>query len=377
MPKKPTEHRLARRLAIINILPRLDKAGTAQGMTVDQVMARLGAQHGVDRRTYERDLQELGDEHGEWRAMGVEVIGRRSARDARTNEWFTTERSRILLFKSLTPIDALIASFARQELSPFLPSEARQSLDDQIAMVEEKVRHLQLTSEHRQGIAYKDKIRRIPDGAPLAPSMTSPEHLQAVNDALMQNTMLHIVYRAAKARGGKRYVVYPIGLVIHDRSVRLLAIEEGQLPLPAPARVVKSFLLHRMQEVENAGPVPRNLKVPTLDEAIASGALDMWSRGVIHLHLQFAAGEDALVFARTLEEMPLAADQRIEPNARGQLELTASVTDTSGLRRMLQSMAREVKVLGPGNLKDDIRKFLRDGLAFQYPDEEAGSSTAS
>ena len=368
MSKNSSQPQLARRLAIINLLPRLTEKGTGHGMTVAQVDARLGPEYKVDRRTFERDLKELGDEYGEWRRRGLEVVGRPSDKDGRTNEWFTTASSKILLFKSLTPTDALVASFASQELGPFLPHEARQSLDEQLAMIEQKLRHLQLTKEHRQGIAYRDKVRRIPDGTPLQPSRVDPQHLQTVNDALMQNAMLKLVYRAALKTELKHHLVYPVGLVIHDRSLRLLAVEGTQLTLQASAMVVKSFLLHRMTEVTHAGPAPTRVRVPTLDEAIANGALAMWSKGLISLRLRFADSEDASVFARTLEEMLLADDQRLYENSQGRLELSATVTNTSALRRMLQSMAREVKVLAPESLRDDIRSFLRDSLQFQQGD---------
>ena len=153
-----------------------------------------------------------------------------------------------------------------------------------------------------------------------------------------------------------------------EAALRLLAVEEAELGLAPSAMTIKNFLLHRMREVASAEPVARHIRVPTLDQAIANGALKMWSKGQIGLHLRFAKSEDGLVFARRLEEMPLAEDQTVYPNSQGRLELTATVTDTSALRRMLQSMAREVKVLAPEGLKRDIREFLADSLAFQQKD---------
>ena len=203
----------------------------------------------------------------------------------------------------------------------------------------------------------------------MAPSRVDPKHLQTVNDALMQNSMLTLRYRAARDGAPKRHLVYPVGLVIHDRSLRLLAVQDSHLVRETSAMVVKSFHLHRMSEVINSGPAAGNIKAPTLDEAIANGALAMWSQGVISLRLRFAAGEEAAVFARTLEEMPLADDQTFHENDKGQLELSATVTNTSALRRMLRSIAREVKVLAPESLRDDMRNFLRESLQFQQGDE--------
>jgi hypothetical protein len=368
MPKNSAARQLARRLAIINILPCLPETGTVQGMTAGQVMARLETTHQVDRRTFERDLEQLGDPAGEWRRLGVEVTARVSATDARANEWFTTAASRIPLFRSVTPADALVASFASQELGPFLPGKVRDTLAEQIAMVEGRLRHLQLTAGYREVTAYRDRIRRLPDGNPMTPARVVPAHLQTVNDALMKNLMLRLTYRAARHGEPGHYLVCPVGLVIHDRSMRLLAVPDTGLGPDPSVMTVKSYMLHRMLEVTAAGPVDRNVMVPTLDGAIAAGALSMWSKGQIALHLRFAGGEDAAVFARTLEEMLLARDQKIGPNGRGQLELTATVTNTSALRRLLQSMAKEVRVLVPDDLKRDIRDFLAAGLAFQQQD---------
>jgi predicted DNA-binding transcriptional regulator YafY len=369
MPRESTERQLARRLAIINLLPLLPDHGPGQGATVDQLMTRLADDFPVDRRTVERDLRDLADLRGPWRLQfGLEVEQRPSVRDGRINEWFTTAHSKIPLFKSVTAIDALVANFARQELGPFLPHAARQALDEQVGTIERKQRHLQLTDAHRQAAAYQDRIRRLPDGRAMAPGKVAPAHLQAVNDALLKNLMLGLVYRAARSEVNKMHRVYPVGLVIHDRTLRLLAVDEAQGNLDASAMTVKSFHLHRMQDVTPGDPVARTIRVPTLDEALAAGALVMWSKGRIRLHLRFAGGEEAEVFARTLEEMPLSDDQTIFLNTTGQRELMATVTNSSTLRRMLQSMAREVKVLGPDDLKHEMRTFLAEALALQQGD---------
>lgn len=366
MPRDSTERQLARRLAIIDLLPLLPDHGIGQGATVDQLMTRLGDTFAVDRRTFERDLRDLGDPDGPWRRrFGLIVESRPSASDRRIYEWFTTAHSKIPLFKSVTAVDALVASFARQELGPFLPRDARLALDEQVAMIERKQKHLHLTDAHRQAVAYQDKIRRLPDGRPMATAKVAPAHLQTVNDALMKNLMLSLVYRAAKSGANKTHSVYPVGLVIHDRTLRLLAVDKAEVSLDPSAMKVKSFHLHRVQEVAPGDPVARNARLPTLDEALAGGALAMWSKGRITLHLRFAGGEDADVFMRTLEEMPLSDDQTIFRNAAGQQELMATASNTSALRRMLQSMAREVKVLGPDDLRQEVCAFLAGALALQ------------
>lgn len=368
MPKKSVEKQLARRLAIIQALPCLSRNGGGDGITIGHLVARLGGEYPVDRRTFERDLQELSDPDGDWRQLGLEVISRPGRANARIKEWFTTVDSKIPIFKSVTPADALVASFASQELGPLLPREARQSLEEQVSLVERKLRHLQLTSKHQQGLVYKDKVRRMPDANPMMASRVDPAHLQTVNDALMENLMLQLSYRAAKVMEYKDYRVAPVGLVIHDRSLRLVAIEEGELGREPSAMTVKSFLLHRLQEAAVAGPVPRHAKVPTLDQATDKGIMKMWSQGEIGLHVRFAENESALVFARTLEEMPLSHDQKIHRNSDGWLELKATVSNTSALRRMLQSMAREIKIIAPEALQREICEFLADGLAFQQMD---------
>jgi hypothetical protein len=230
MPRDSTERQLARRLAIIDLLPLLPDHGTGQGATVDQLMTKLGDTFAVDRRTFERDLRDLADPQGPWRRQfGLEVEPRPSVRDGRINEWFTTAHSKIPLFKSVTAIDALVASFARQELGPLLPRDARQALDEQVATIERKQRHLHLTDAHRQAVAYQDKIRRLPDGRPVAPGKVASAHLQTVNDALMKNLMLSLVYRAAKSEVNKIHRVYAVGLVIHDRTLRLLAVDGAEV----------------------------------------------------------------------------------------------------------------------------------------------------
>lgn len=369
MPRDSTERQLARRMAIIDLLPLLPDHGIGQGATVDQLMTRLGDTFAVERRTFERDLRDLADPNGPWRRrFGLEVESRPGSSDGRINEWFTTAHSKIPLFKSVSAIDALVASFARQELGPFLPRDARLALDEQVATIERKQKHLQLTDAYRQAIAYQDKIRRLPDGRPMAPSKVAPEHLQTVNDALMKDLMLSLVYRAAKSEMNKTHCVYPIGLVIHARTLRLLAVDKAEVFLDPSAMKVKSFHLHRMQAVTLGDPVARNARVPTLDEALAGGALAMWSKGLITLHLRFAGGEDADVFVRTLEEMPLSDDQTIFVNTAGHREMMATVTNTSALRRMLQSMACEVKVLAPDDLRQEMCAFLAEALAFQQGD---------
>jgi predicted DNA-binding transcriptional regulator YafY len=370
MAKNTTERKLARRLAIIALLPVFPtQAGCAiKGITAGFIFERLHPTFGATVRTYERDLAALADPEGEWRGFGLEVVHQTCAHDARCEEWFTTEGSKIPLFKSATSADALIASLARQELGPFLPASVRRSLDEQIATIEKKARYLHLTGEWREMTDYHSKVRRIPDGPPLEPSMVDPNHLAVVNEAVMKNLVLRIQYLAAKAEQPKQHALYPVGLVIHDRSLRLLAVEEKDVVTASPSKKVKSFHLHRMKDVTTAIPDIKSAVIPTLDQAIADGALDPWSTGRIDLHLRFADSEEARVFLRTLQEMKLDRDQQVFQNRRGQTELRASVVNTSRLRRMLQGMAREVKVLAPQDLKEDLQKFLAEGLAFQQCD---------
>jgi hypothetical protein len=89
-----------------------------------------------------------------------------------------------------------------------------------------------------------------------------PSHLQTVNDALMKNLMLSLVYRAAKSEVNKTHRVHPVGLVIHDRSLRLLAVDEAVVTLDRSAMTVKSFHPQRMQEVALSGLVADNVRGP-------------------------------------------------------------------------------------------------------------------
>lgn len=102
----------------------------------------------------------------------------------------------------------------------------------------------------------------------------------------------------------------------------------------------------------------------TLDEALEGSALKMWSKGRVTLHLRFASGDDAGVFAHAGRDAVVRRPDHLLQHGRI-MGINSDVATMSALRRILQiqghlvRMARIARLVGRHRLKHELDEGVR------------------
>ena len=143
-------------------------------------------------------------------------------------------------------------------------------------------------------------IRVLPKGIQLLPPKIDAHAQRTVYDALLREKRLELSYRPRRSTQNEHYRVNPIGLVVRDSVIYLVATL-------AENEVLRQFVLHRVksaQVLDEPATWPHRFD---LDEYIAIGGCGWPTGRNIRLVAIFDHGP-----AQTLGETPLRLDPRRE-----------------------------------------------------------------
>jgi predicted DNA-binding transcriptional regulator YafY len=202
---------------------------------------------------------------------------------------------------------------------------------------------------------WRSKVRVINRGPALAPPAIRPEAQQAVYEALLKGRKLSARYRSRSSRAASETRLNPLGIVIREQVVYLVA---AAWDYTDPIQ----YALHRFESVElldEAAKVPAGFD---LDAYIAEQKAFSYPRKPGSLQLVLALDT---YLAAHLEERRLSADQALDRLPDGRARLRATVPDTEELRWWLLGLGAQVEVLGPRSLRTELRKTF-DALSQRY-----------
>jgi predicted DNA-binding transcriptional regulator YafY len=310
----------------------------------------------VGKRTVERDLQVLS-------GIFPLVVDERS----KPFGWSWDKDAPTFDLPGMSASEALTLLMARDHLRTVLPAITVQQLEGHFRQAELRIS----TSAEQSALAsWRNKVRIVQPVQPLLAPTVDAEVLGTVQQALLRNLQVQLTYQRRGAETGETYVVNPLGLVQRGQLLYLVATIKTYSD-------VRLLVLHRAQAAESLlTPVIRPPDFD-LDDYLAAGALS-WKQGggSISLVLNFthAAGVH-------LYETPLAADQTIQVQADGSLQVVATVQQSAQLIWWLLGFGDAVEVLAPPQLRDTMRTQA-NGMAARYARSElvqvepAGQSTA-
>ena len=207
----------------------------------------------------------------------------------------------------------------------------------------------------------------------LQPGNYATEHLATIQEAMLADCDLEVVYRPRDAGDVQcTYHLKPLMLSYQDSNVYLTAYiasetwPQGHEPEPDTPRGKYSsngpgktcaLMLHRMLGVRTTF-----LKIPDR-AAFDAGSLAvqkdlMTIHGDTPIHLQLRLSPNLL---NRLTENPLDQHQQVTTDAQGGT-LECRVMDTQGLRLFLLSNAADIEVMAPGYLREHVRHTLATAL---------------
>ncbi|MHC8380941.1 helix-turn-helix transcriptional regulator [Pseudomonas sp. LB3P14] len=208
----------------------------------------------------------------------------------------------------------------------------------------------------------------------LTPGDYNSDHLTTIQDAMVSDESLDVIYRPRDASGVETctYRLKPLALSYQDSNIYLSALiadetwPEGQEPPAGAPRGKYSsngrgqtcvLMLHRMVDVRSHWekiPEPPGYDVHAID--VQKDLMTIHGDGVIDLELRLSDN-----LHNRLSENPLNADQVVMSSGKEWI-LKCQVHDSQGLRLFLLSNAADIQVLAPAQLREHIRSVLNEAV---------------
>ena len=273
---------------------------------------------GIERelRTIQRQLEMLSEHFEIERDDSSKPYGYR---------WL--EQAKALAVPNLTPQESLLLQLAQEHLKNLLPPRLMKSMD---AFFSQARRNLGPESSARLEREWPGKVRVVATSQPLLPPKIVPGVFEAVSEALYSNHWLHIEYKNA---GGKRTSadVMPLGLVQQGSRLYLVCRYQG-------FDNERNLALHRIAAAEVSTLTFERPKTFDLKRYDDDGRFGFGEGEKVRLvfRIERSAGLH-------LMESPLSTDQQVVERKDGQLEITATVIDSSMLDWWLRGFGDAVR----------------------------------
>jgi len=236
------------------------------------------------------------------------------------------ENSGGLTVPNLTLQESLLLNLAEEHLKNLLPARLMKSMGSFFAQAR---RNFGADSNARLEREWPSKVRVVATSQPLLPPKIVPGVLEVVSEALYSNRWLHLDYRNSVSKQNEIEVM-PLGLAQQGPSLYLVCRYRGY-------DNERSLALHRMLSARASSfkferPKEFNLKKYDEDGQFGFGHGE-------RVHLTFHIDRDA---GKHLLETPLSTDQQVQEIGDDQLEITATVVDSSMLEWWLRGFGDAV-----------------------------------
>lgn len=325
MPAQSTRDTLLRSLELLKRLPEHGSGKTAQELTEEL----NNAGYGVNLRTVQRNLELLAT------AFPILCNNRSKPYGWR---W---ENAAGYTLKDLSIEDALTLKLLEQHLCGQLPSAITASLQPRFVQATLK---LDAISRDNKVARWVNKVRQVvPDVVLQAPKI-DPDVWRTVQECLLKEEILEIVYQKADEEPGAPRKVKPLGLVFRGAVSYLVANA-----LPQDER--RTFAIHRIISAKRIHESFMPSAHFDLQGEIQSGRLLSHSE-VESFQIELWVEKD---LGAILVETPLSTDQTLVWNEDQEgYNLTATVQNSWPLWRWLLGQGTSLMVLAPQELQDNI-----------------------
>ena len=330
MPGADHETTLARQWELLrNHLP-----SRLPGRTSKDLRDRLEvAGHNVTKRTVERDM---------WELSRIFPIERNEKGIPYGWHWMENARFDVL---GMDLSEAVSLGLMEDVLRQIMPPVFLSALERKFSLAREELAALPKIPHAK----WTDLVRYVPPGLPFIPPAMAPGVLNTIQDALLRQRKLAVVYRSTGDDGGKELTLHPLSLIQQGARSYLIAT----------AFDYEKPLLYAIQRFDSATVLDEQVKRPkgfSLDAYLASGAA------------QFGTGKSITLKARVtdelallLDETPISNDQKITTRS-GISTLTATVQESWQLDFWIRSQGAAITVMKPVALRNHIIAGLESAM---------------
>ncbi len=262
----------------------------------------------VPLRTLQRDLNELKE------IFPIE-------NDGENPQGWWMDSDKAPLQPRMQASKALVFLMAEEHLKPLLPAIVFDELRPWFEHARQQVRH-----EHKP---WFHKVRVVPANQPLIPPEIKGEALAQVQEALLLNRQVNVVYISRSKQTTQTLCLHPLSLVQRGPVLYLIARKEG-------AEDVRTYAMHRMLSAEIDARGAQRTEDFDLDAYLEHGGMGFGNGQLVRLQALFSEAA-----AEHLYESRLSLDQQLEKQPDGRIKVTATVADTQQLQWWLRAMQAE------------------------------------
>ena len=244
--------------------------------------------------------------------------------------------------------EALSLKLVEGTLQHLLPADLLHTLKPRFALATRVLAEMQ---PRNRAARWTNKVRAIPRTLESEPPQLNPAILTAVQDALLADQQLEIVYQSLVDEAPRTRTVHPRAL-LHKGQVTYLVATRDDNDDP------RLYAIHRMTAAYVLPPRVRSVPF-NLDDYIASDAHEPGPGTLITLDARI---NDNL--AKILRETPISKEQTLAADG-DHFRLKAKVRHHQGLRRWILGHGHAITVLGPKELRKDIAS-VAERMAAHY-----------
>lgn len=321
---------ILRHLAMLAFIPVHPNAKSTR--EIHEYLLEQESEYDVSVRSIQRSLEMLSLRF----PIASELRGR-------TNYWFWTDKNALTQIPAMGEPTAFVLRLASEYLKPLMPTSSLRRLEPYFRHADEIIENTALGR-------WVERSRIVGRGPLLQPADVQDVVLEAVYTALMNNRQVEVAYRSKAGARAQRIVLNPLGIVLRDGIIYLVATSWDYDD-------TRHYVLHRMSkpvllETPAKSPPGFNLSVHIQEELRFSYPVNP---GTFHLRALFA--RDA---AHHLTESRLSDDHRTTDWEDGRILVEATVPDTADLRWWLLGFGSAVEVLEPTSLREEFRNHARE-----------------
>ena len=252
------------------------------------------------------------------------------------------------LLGGLSLAEALSLKLVEGTLQHLLPADLLHTLKPRFALATRVLAEMQ---PRNRAARWTNKVRAIPRTLESEPPQVDAAILAAVQDALLVDQQLEIVYQSLVDEAPRARTVHPRAL-LHKGQVTYLVATRDDNDDP------RLYAVHRMTAAHTTGRRIRSVPF-NLDDYIASEAHEAGPGTPITLDARINGN-----LAKILRETPIAPGQKLEADGDG-FRLSAKVRYHQGLRRWILGHGHAIEVLGPRELRKEIAS-VAERMAAHY-----------
>ncbi len=291
------------------------------------------AGHNVTKRTIERDMEELSR---------IFPITRNEKSIPYGWHWSETACFDVI---GMDLSEAVSLGLMEDVLRQIMPPAFLSALEGKFSLAREKLAALPKIPHAR----WKDLVRYVPPGLPFIPPALAPGVLPAIQEALLHQRQLQVVYLKIGTNEAKEQTLHPLSLIQQGARSYLVVTAFGyETPL--------LYAVHRIASATVLDEAVKRPKGYSLDAFIDSGGAQFGSGETIILKAWVSAD-----LARLLEETPISKDQKITRRS-GVHTLVATVPDSWQLHFWIRSQGPAITVVKPVPLRKSIIASLKETL---------------